>query len=138
MAAVPLLTEKPDYSDDDEQQSHCHCNQHETLRPALVRRDNIAMMGFLACMLGLGLGLSVGITVIVVMGLQSMGFHGVPSTNDCLRQSSSASPLLPDLDISYHVQQFNGSFMQENIYRQDASPEVDAAWEALGINCTSH
>ncbi|KAH8675591.1 hypothetical protein BX600DRAFT_546380 [Xylariales sp. PMI_506] len=27
---------------------------------------------------------------------------------------------------------FNGSFMQESVYRQQGSPEVDAAWEALG------
>jgi hypothetical protein len=31
---------------------------------------------------------------------------------------------------------FNGSFYKEDIYRQDPSPEVDAAWEALGTNCT--
>jgi hypothetical protein len=30
---------------------------------------------------------------------------------------------------------FNGSFMKENIYRQAGSPEVDAAWQALGIDC---
>ncbi|RDW75716.1 hypothetical protein BP5796_06537 [Coleophoma crateriformis] len=39
-----------------------------------------------------------------------------------------------DLDIKYHMVTFNGSLMHENIYRQDASPEVDAAWDALGIN----
>jgi hypothetical protein len=27
--------------------------------------------------------------------------------------------------------------MQENIYRQAGSPEVDAAWEALGVDCES-
>lgn len=25
--------------------------------------------------------------------------------------------------------------MDENIYRQQGSPEVDAAWEALGVDC---
>jgi hypothetical protein len=25
--------------------------------------------------------------------------------------------------------------MNENIYRQVGSPEVDAAWEALGVDC---
>ncbi|ETN43878.1 uncharacterized protein HMPREF1541_11009 [Cyphellophora europaea CBS 101466] len=42
--------------------------------------------------------------------------------------------MLEDLDIEYNTIQFNGSFMAENIYRQAASPEVDAAWEALGVN----
>jgi hypothetical protein len=39
------------------------------------------------------------------------------------------------VDISYSVVQYDGSFFKENIYRQDAGPEVDAAWDALGINC---
>lgn len=30
---------------------------------------------------------------------------------------------------------FNGTFLKENIYRRPASIEVDAAWEALGVNC---
>lgn len=38
------------------------------------------------------------------------------------------------MSITYHEQLFNGSFMHENIYRQAASPKVDAAWDALGIN----
>jgi hypothetical protein len=43
-------------------------------------------------------------------------------------------PLLADVDIKYAPIDYNGSFLKENIYRQDASPEVDAAWEALGVN----
>jgi hypothetical protein len=43
--------------------------------------------------------------------------------------------MLEDIDISYDVVQFNGTFVHENIYRQDAGPEVDAAWEALGVGC---
>lgn len=36
----------------------------------------------------------------------------------------------------YSTVQFNGSLLKENIYRQGASPEVDAAWAALGVDCT--
>lgn len=43
--------------------------------------------------------------------------------------------MLEDIDISYDVVQFNGTFVHENIYRQGAGPEVDAAWEALGVGC---
>lgn len=43
-------------------------------------------------------------------------------------------PILKGVDIKYSTIQYNGSFLQANIYRQDASPAVDAAWEALGVN----
>jgi len=36
--------------------------------------------------------------------------------------------------LKYSVARFNGTFMHENIYRQTGSLEVDAAWEALGVN----
>ncbi|KAE9983569.1 hypothetical protein EG327_005449 [Venturia inaequalis] len=57
-----------------------------------------------------------------------------PSIAACLQQSSQPSPVLRDLEITYHEQRFNGSLLKETIYRQDASPEVDAAWEELGAN----
>ncbi|KAL4748752.1 hypothetical protein BDW72DRAFT_195494 [Aspergillus terricola var. indicus] len=46
----------------------------------------------------------------------------------------TASPVIANVPIKYHRQRFNGSLLKENIYRQDAGPEVDAAWEALGAN----
>jgi Mycotoxin biosynthesis protein UstYa len=49
--------------------------------------------------------------------------------------NDNPAPITEEVDISYDYVQFNGSFYKENIYRQDASPEVDAAWEALGTNC---
>ncbi|OJJ45071.1 hypothetical protein ASPZODRAFT_70555 [Penicilliopsis zonata CBS 506.65] len=55
----------------------------------------------------------------------------------CTRRVSHYSPLLKDVDIEYTVQRFNGSLLKENIFRQQASPEVDAAWEALGVNYRS-
>ncbi|KAK5058732.1 hypothetical protein LTR84_010996 [Exophiala bonariae] len=45
------------------------------------------------------------------------------------------APLLEQIDLSYNVVRFNGSFLKENEYRKQGSPEVDAAWEALGVNC---
>ena len=45
------------------------------------------------------------------------------------------APVLKDVDIEYSFVQFNGSFMQEEVYRKAGSPEVDAAWEALGVDC---
>lgn len=45
------------------------------------------------------------------------------------------APVVRDVTPNWHVQLFNGSFLHQNVYRQSAGPEVDAAWDALGINC---
>jgi hypothetical protein len=37
--------------------------------------------------------------------------------------------------IEYDVVQFDGRFINENSFRKEASPEVDAAWESLGVSC---
>ncbi|EAW15448.1 oxidase ustYa family protein [Aspergillus fischeri NRRL 181] len=55
----------------------------------------------------------------------------------CTRHVSHYSPVTSNVDITFQPQRFNGSLLKENIYRQDASPEVDAAWEALGVNYRS-
>jgi len=55
----------------------------------------------------------------------------------CLDLTSQQSPLTPDVSISWEPIRFNGSLLKENIYRQRGSPEVDAAWEALGVNYRS-
>ena len=46
-----------------------------------------------------------------------------------------SAPVVKDLDITYEIVAFNGSLLKENIFRQDASPEVDAAWKSLGVDC---
>ncbi|KAF1811136.1 hypothetical protein P152DRAFT_467481 [Eremomyces bilateralis CBS 781.70] len=45
--------------------------------------------------------------------------------------------VVKDVGIRYSLIRFNGSLMKENIYRQNASPEVDAAWNSLGVNYRS-
>lgn len=47
----------------------------------------------------------------------------------------TTAPLLEEVGIKYGVVHYNGSFLEETIYRQRGSPEVDDAWEALGVNC---
>lgn len=39
------------------------------------------------------------------------------------------------MDTSLHTVVFNGSLLKENVFRQDAGPEVDAAWASLGVGC---
>lgn len=46
------------------------------------------------------------------------------------------APVLENLRIDLSIVRFNGSLSQKNIYRQDAGPEADAAWEALGVDCS--
>ena len=46
-----------------------------------------------------------------------------------------AAPILKEVDTSLHAVRFNGSFMKENAFRLDAGPEVDAAWDSIGVNC---
>lgn len=43
--------------------------------------------------------------------------------------------MVKDVAIKYEMQPFDGHFLKENIYRKNASKEVDAAWEALGVDC---
>jgi hypothetical protein len=38
------------------------------------------------------------------------------------------------VNIKYTEKLYDGNFLQANIYRQDASPEVDDAWQALGTD----
>ncbi|KAM0330146.1 hypothetical protein ACHAQA_004319 [Verticillium albo-atrum] len=52
----------------------------------------------------------------------------------CAAHTAQWSPVLRDVDVTYSTTHFNGSFLEENIYRQAGSPEVDAAWEALGVD----
>ena len=42
---------------------------------------------------------------------------------------------MKEVPISYHLTEFNGSFMQESVFRKAASPEVDEAWQGLGVDC---
>lgn len=65
--------------------------------------------------------------------LSIVGLHRV--TRRRPRLTRPAAPVISNVGISYHQEQFNGSFLNENIYRQDAGPEVDAAWKSLGADC---
>ncbi|KAH8807208.1 hypothetical protein F5884DRAFT_788773 [Xylogone sp. PMI_703] len=53
----------------------------------------------------------------------------------CIAQASRyRSPILNDVDLSFQSVRFNGSLFKDNIYRKEASPEVDEAWQALGVD----
>ncbi|CAK7237255.1 hypothetical protein SCUCBS95973_009899 [Sporothrix curviconia] len=52
----------------------------------------------------------------------------------CAAHTTQYSPLLDAVDIHYAPVQFNGSFLEETVYRRPGAPDVDAAWEALGVD----
>ncbi|KAH8652299.1 hypothetical protein BX600DRAFT_516350 [Xylariales sp. PMI_506] len=54
--------------------------------------------------------------------------------HSCAAHTTQFSPILDDVDIKYSMTSFDGRFMNESIYRRPGSPEVDAAWEALGVD----
>ncbi|TVY52938.1 Oxidase ustYa [Lachnellula cervina] len=60
-----------------------------------------------------------------------------PSGRDYLEHVQKYSPILKDVDTSIQYVTFNGSFMKENAFRQGAGPEVDLAWESMGVNYRS-
>ncbi|CAG9948851.1 unnamed protein product [Clonostachys rosea f. rosea IK726] len=76
--------------------------------------------------------LILAIVSMLLLRMEMQFHHKVDQT--CASHTASWSPLLRDTSITYKSHTFDGSFMNENIYRQQGSPEVDAAWEALGVN----
>ncbi|RAL04533.1 oxidase ustYa family protein [Aspergillus ibericus CBS 121593] len=56
------------------------------------------------------------------------------SDEACTRRVTQHSPVISNVGLNYHSERFNGSLLKENIFRQDASPEVDAAWASIGAN----
>ncbi|CAM1510541.1 Fc.00g008760.m01.CDS01 [Cosmosporella sp. VM-42] len=75
-------------------------------------------------------------TSVFVSGLIGafLALHFVNIDQNCAAHTTQWSPLLNDVQIKYEFQHFDGNFMNESIYRQKGSPEVDAAWEALGVD----
>jgi hypothetical protein len=52
-----------------------------------------------------------------------------------LIQIQSDSPVTLEQSITYETISFNGSFLNQSSYRQNAGPDTDAAWTALGTDC---
>ncbi|CAG7922007.1 unnamed protein product [Penicillium olsonii] len=55
----------------------------------------------------------------------------------CGVHTSQYSTFSREIGTKYNVKAFNGSLLKENTFRLNAGPEVDAAWESLGINYRS-
>ncbi|ODA76826.1 hypothetical protein RJ55_07342 [Drechmeria coniospora] len=120
-----LLPQNPSDSDDDLEFSQIPIPQDRRKRrpwlPLLVRAVLFLAVAVVLCAASFFAGARAAIR---------------PSALDakCAAHTTQWSPLLKDVPIRYEAQLFNGSFMKENIYRQVGSPEVDKAWDDLGVN----
>jgi len=80
------------------------------------------------------------ITLVVISSICSgvLGVYLGHRTRDldttCAAYTTQYSPVLKEAKLKYSITRFNGTFMDEDIYRQTGSPEVDAAWQALGVD----
>ncbi|KAH7033608.1 uncharacterized protein B0I36DRAFT_321752 [Microdochium trichocladiopsis] len=79
------------------------------------------------------IGYAVFATIFIFIGAQ-ITRHNLDLDRRCSRYTTKHSPLVDHVAIKYTDQKFNGTFMKEDIYRQPASPEVDEAWTALGVD----
>ncbi|RKF60825.1 putative tat pathway signal sequence [Erysiphe neolycopersici] len=73
---------------------------------------------------------------VVFMGFGILVGRKLPTDNldtICFNHEQKWSPI-QELDSSRTIVHFNGSFMKENVFRLPAGPEVDAAWDSLGVN----
>lgn len=73
---------------------------------------------------------------ILLLALGILIGNKLPSNlnSRCWKHSSKWSQIQDDVDGSFHLVHFNGSLLKENVFRLPAGPEVDAAWDSLGIN----
>ncbi|CAG8886326.1 unnamed protein product [Penicillium egyptiacum] len=88
-----------------------------------------ACSSFAVCLLRL-----VALVLLFLVGTL-FGFHWRGDLDGlCSRHVSRYSTIMKEVGIQYSLHEFNGSLLKENVFRQDAGPEVDAAWESLGAN----
>jgi len=102
-------------------------------RPSLPPASLMAFKMLLSVLLSFILGVAISMASIIQINQQKQDADLI---RQCAMRMSHYSPVLNEVDKKYSTTYFNGSFMQEMVYRQLGSPEVDAAWQALGIEYT--
>ncbi|QYT01717.1 hypothetical protein H0G86_008743 [Trichoderma simmonsii] len=118
-----LLSNASDESDEEGSLPR-HVNKEESRKKYLVSKSFLKSCCFfllflIACILSFWAGIRV--------------VHEESNTDGlCAKHTTQWSPLIRDVPVHYSFKEFNGSFMNEDIYRKVGSPEVDKAWEDLG------
>jgi Mycotoxin biosynthesis protein UstYa len=122
----PPLSTKETYADDSESLlSHDSTLHNESQAPSRRRSPTLSL-----CFVHLGSHL----VTAVLTGWLITQWRPFNADRFCSRHTSSYSPVVNEVDIKYSKVDYNGSFFHQTIYRNDPSPEVDAAWEALGVD----
>ncbi|KAM5343145.1 hypothetical protein ACJ41O_014111 [Fusarium nematophilum] len=83
------------------------------------------------------LGWAIALITVILVSASAGAWISMAYVNidqNCAAHTTQWSPLLDDVAIKYTMQPFDGKFMHENKFRGNASPEVDAAWESLGVD----
>ncbi|KAF2628628.1 hypothetical protein BU25DRAFT_490282 [Macroventuria anomochaeta] len=62
------------------------------------------------------------------------GRNGLDADAFSIQHISEYSPIIKEANMNFERVRFNGSFLKINAFRQDAGPEVDAAWKSLGAD----
>lgn len=123
MSYTPLMKNEEWPSQDDySEDSQPHLNGQQSRLP---RKTGYAGL----------LGVVVAVIVAFAAGVASTIAFSRRGEGLLFSQTMAPSPVSRDLDITFHETQFEGRFMDENIFRLKGNNETDAAWEALGIDC---
>lgn len=69
------------------------------------------------------------------MFLNIVGYFSNGRISSVYSKLTFPAPIMNDITVKYSLEEFDESLLKETIYRQDASPAVDAAWDSLGVNC---
>ncbi|EGR52961.1 uncharacterized protein TRIREDRAFT_53824 [Trichoderma reesei QM6a] len=119
-----LLSSISDDSDDEEGSLPQHTSKEKPTEKPHALRLLVKPCSFLLVLL----------TTCVISFWAGLRAHDRQANVDilCAKHTNRWSPLVRDVPIKYTYQEFNGSFLKENIYRNVGSAEVDKAWEDLG------
>jgi hypothetical protein len=124
----PLST-KESYADDSESLlSHDSTTHRDTITPPSPKRRRWRTCTIISLLVGTNL-----LTALTSSWLTSR-YRPFNADRFCAIHTSHPSPVVDGVDIQYSMVDYNGSFFHETIYRRDPSPEVDAAWEDLGVD----
>ncbi|KAL7953319.1 hypothetical protein V8C34DRAFT_297313 [Trichoderma compactum] len=118
-----LLSNASDESDEEGSLPR-HMNKEESSKKYLISKSLLKPFCFLLLLL---------ITCILSFWAGTRVIHQETYADRlCAKHTTQWSPLIRDVPVHYGFKEFNGSFMNEDIYRKVGSPEVDKAWEILG------
>ncbi|KAG4257535.1 hypothetical protein FPRO03_13908 [Fusarium proliferatum] len=114
------------YSDSDEYQTQSAQSDFGLIQSTVLFKLSLQL--FLSFMLGSILSSTLTFQIIGKLGCLKSEAHCGPGV-------LQYSPVIKETDARCSTIYFNGSFMNENVYRRTGSPEVDASWDSLGIDC---